>query len=112
MAKKNNNNTSFDSSMTDLMISLALIFMLLLASVMLKMNNQARELTKTRSELIVELSDILNQMNRSDIDVMPDESDPLTLKVILGEGEDSLKFATGKYNLTPKNAAFLNLPHP
>lgn len=112
MAKKNNNNTSFESSMTDLMISLALIFMLLLASVMLKMNNQARELTKTRSELIVELSDILNQMNRSDIDVMPDESDPLTLKVILGEGEDSLKFATGKYNLTPKNAAFLNTLMP
>lgn len=105
---KKNNNTSFESSMTDLMISLALIFMLLLASVMLKINNQAEELTKTRKELIVELSDILNQMHRSDIDVMPDEHDPLTLKVVLGEGEGSLKFATGKYNLSPKNIAFLD----
>ena len=106
MAKQH--NTSYESSMTDLMISLALIFMLLLASVMLKINNQAVELTQTRKELIVELSDILNQMHRSDIDVMPDEKDPLTLKVVLGDGEDSLKFATGKYNLTSKNQEFLN----
>ena len=41
MAKNNNKNNSFESTMTDLMISLALIFMLLLASVMLKMNNHS-----------------------------------------------------------------------
>ena len=81
--KNNNKNNSFESSMTDLMISLALIFMLLLASVMLKMNNQAGELTQTRSNLITELSEILNQMQKGDTYVTDDE-DPLTLKVDLG----------------------------
>ena len=109
--KNNNKNNSFESSMTDLMISLALIFMLLLASVMLKMNNQAGELTQTRSNLITELSEILNQMQKGDTYVTDDE-DPLTLKVVLGEGEDSLKFATGKYTLTPQNAKFLNTLMP
>ena len=111
MAKNNSKNSSFESSMTDLMISLALIFMLLLASVMLKINNQAGELAHTRSNLITELSEILNQMQKGDTYVTDDE-DPLTLKVVLGEGEDSLKFATGKYNLSPKNAMFLNTLMP
>lgn len=112
MAKNNNKNNSFESSMTDLMISLALIFMLLLASVMLKMNNQAGELTQTRNNLITELSEVLNQMQKGDTNVKEDDDDPLTLKVVLGEGEDSLKFATGKYNLTPQNAKFLNALMP
>lgn len=107
MAKNNNKNNSFESTMTDLMISLALIFMLLLASVMLKMNNQASQLTKTKEELMVELSEILDQIS-NDIDVTTDGEDPLTLIVVLGEGKDSLKFATGNYKLTPQNAKFLD----
>ena len=107
MAKNNNKNNSFESSMTDLMISLALIFMLLLASVMLKMNNQASQLTKTKEELMVELSEILDQIS-NDIDVTTDGEDPLTLIVVLGEGKDSLKFATGNHKLTPQNAKFLD----
>ena len=38
------NKNDFLTSMTDLMISLVLIFMLLLASTMLKLNNQTDEL--------------------------------------------------------------------
>lgn len=112
MAKRKNSNASFESSMTDLMISLALIFMLLLASVMLKMNNQAGELDKTKNDLIVELSEVLDELHKDEIEVVPDGEDPLSLKVVLGEGKDSLKFATGKYNLTPQNAQFLNALMP
>jgi flagellar motor protein MotB len=75
---------------------------------MLKINNQAGELTKTRNGLITELSEVLNQMQKGDIEIVADEKDPLSLKIVLGESENSLKFATGKYNLSPKDAAFLN----
>ena len=83
MAKKNKSN-SFESSMTDLMISLALIFMLLLASVMLKLNNQAGELTQAKNELINELSDVLQDKMNGNISVLADEEDPLSLKIVLG----------------------------
>ena len=101
-------NNSYESSMTDLMISLALIFMLLLAAVMLKINNQAGELTQTRNALITELSEVLKQMQKGEIEVIADEQDPLSLKIVLGEGEDTLKFEKGKYNLRPKDAKFLD----
>ncbi len=106
MAKKTKSN-SFESSMTDLMISLALIFMLLLASVMLKLNNQAGELTQAKNDLIKELSDVLQDKMNSNIIVAADEEDPLSLKIVLGENENTLKFEKGKQNLRTQDQKFL-----
>lgn len=111
MARKDNSN-SFESSMTDLMISLALIFMLLLGSVMIKLNNQAGELTKARNNLIKELSDILENKTNSNLEVLTDEDDPLSLKIVLGENENTLKFEKGKWDLQQKDSQFLNLIMP
>lgn len=103
---------SFESSMTDLMISLALIFMLLLASVMLKLNNQAGELTQAKNALIKELSDVLQDKMDGNILVSADEDDPLSLKIILGEDENTLKFEKGKQNLRIKDQKFLETLMP
>ena len=97
---------SYESSMTDLMISLALIFMLLLASVMLKLNNQAGELTQTKNELITQLTEVLNQTGN--IEVVADKNDPLSLVIVLGESSSALKFAKGKHSLSGSDKQFLN----
>lgn len=101
-------SSPFESSMTDLMISLALIFMLLLASVMLKIKNQHDEeqamAGKTRQELITELTDILYQKN---INVKEDETDPLSLVIIVGEDAKTLKFEQGQYLLDDNDKKFL-----
>ena len=97
---------SYESSMTDLMISLALIFMLLLAAVMLKLNNQAGELTQTKNELITQLTEVLSKTGN--IEIVADKNDPLSLVIVLGESSSALKFEKGKYSLGNSDKVFLN----
>lgn len=98
----------FESSMTDLMISLVLIFMLMLASVMLKIkNNNDAETAKsgqTRQELITELTDILSARN---IVVTEDKNDPLALVIVVGENANTLKFEQGQFSLDERDKQFL-----
>lgn len=102
------NKNDFLTSMTDLMISLVLIFMLLLASTMLKLNDQTNESNKTRQKLKEELSRVLKENFDKDLDVQNVPTDPLSIKIILGESENTLKFERGSYNLNNKDKAFLD----
>ena len=103
-------SSPFESSMTDLMISLALIFMLLLASVMLKIKNQEESdkaaSGKTRQELITELTDILHTKK---IEVKKDIEDPLSLVIVVGEDAETLKFKQGEYSLDINDKNFLKI---
>ena len=98
----------FESSMTDLMISLALIFMLLLASVMLQITHknelEKKQSGKTRDELIKELS---KELSRFKIETKRDDKDPLSLIIVVGEEHNNLKFDTDKYNLANNDKDFL-----
>ena len=71
------NKNDFLTSMTDLMISLVLIFMLLLASTMLKLNDQTNELNTKRQTLKEELSNILKENFDRDLDIQDVPDDPL-----------------------------------
>src|SRR5574344_427545 len=101
-------SSPFESSMTDLMISLALIFMLLLSSVMLKIKNQndadKAMSGKTRQQLVTELTDVLHEKN---INVMSDANDPLSLVIVVGEDSNTLKFGQSQYNLDSNDKKFL-----
>lgn len=106
------NNNSFASSMTDLMISLVLIFLLLLASTMLKLNNQAENLQNERDELITKLTDELNQKKEGQLIVKQDKNDPLSLVIIFGENTNTLKFEKDKSILNPNDKIFLDNTMP
>ena len=97
---------NYETSMTDLMISLALIFMLLLAGVMCKLNNQANELKDTKKNLVSKLADELKQSGN--VDVEEDKRDPLALIIVLGESAETLKFERGEYTLSNQDKQFLN----
>ena len=106
-------SSPFESSMTDLMISLALIFMLLLASVMLKIKNQEESdkaaSGKTRQELVTELTDILHTKK---IEVKKDIEDPLSLVIVVGEDAETLKFKQGEHSLDINDKNFLKTIMP
>lgn len=102
------NKNDFLTSMTDLMISLVLIFMLLLASTMLKLNNQTDELNTKKNVLKEELSNILKENFDKDLDIEDVPEDPLSIRIILGESENTLKFERGSYNLNNNDKAFLD----
>lgn len=102
------NKNDFLTSMTDLMISLVLIFMLLLASTMLKLNDQTNELNTKRQTLKEELSNILKENFDRDLDIQDVPDDPLSIRIILGENENTLKFERGAYNLSYNDKIFLD----
>jgi outer membrane protein OmpA-like peptidoglycan-associated protein len=98
----------FESSMTDLMISLALIFMLLLASVLLQITHknemEKRQSGQTRDELIEELS---KELSRFKIETKRDDKDPLSLVIVVGEEHNNLKFESDNSTLDEKDHEFL-----
>ena len=91
---------TFSSSMTDLMTSLAVIFILLLV-VFLKHAHDQAELAKRSVQ--TELEELLKEKSLA---VRQDPEDPLTLKVAVGE--EKLKFALGSSQLNSGGRTFVD----
>ncbi len=95
------------SSLTDLMTSLAIIFVLLLVSVA---NNLQQQPIVTASQLLAELQSKLNSITRPGtnerITTNADKNDPLTLSVVVPPG--FLNFKTDEYVISEKGQAFLD----
>jgi len=90
------------SSLTDLMTSLAVIFILLLVAML----NNAREQAKTtKSQVLERLQDALKIFLSQGVQVDSDPKDPLGLLVFVPE--DLLRFQQGKSEIPPTGREFL-----
>lgn len=87
------------SSLTDLMTSLAIIFVLLTVLFLKQISDLGK---RSKSEVYAELSSVLRE---SALELTPDPNDPLTLSV--GISEDLLRFPVGSADLTPSTRPFV-----
>src|SRR5208283_1189902 len=94
------------SSLTDLMTSLAVIFILLLVAML---NNQRQQTSDRRTLVQLRLKKallILETSLRNKVEVKPDPQDPLVLLVIVPG--DLLNFEQGQYKISGVGFNFLN----
>ena len=92
------------SSLTDLMTSLAVIFILLLVAML---NNARQQTQDTRNQVLVQLVKALEIFQKQGVEVRTDPKDPLGLLVIVPE--DLLRFAQGKSEIPPAGGEFLKV---
>ena len=90
------------SSMTDLMTSLAVIFILLLVAML---NNQRQQAAGTKNLVLSRLQTALEKFKEQGVEVRSDPTDPLVLLVIVPE--DLLKFEQGKADIPAPGYQFL-----
>ncbi len=95
------------SSLTDLMTSLAVIFILLLVAML---NNQRQQATETRNLVVARLQAALERFKLQGVEVKSDPKDPLVLLVIVPE--DLLKFEQGKSDIPASGFSFLQTFSP
>lgn len=90
------------NSFTDLMTSLAVIFILLLCSFM---NNAFQEGQRTRASILKQLQLQLRDFEVKGVTVKEDENDPLALLILVPEG--LLEFHTDSAEIPPRGNEFL-----
>jgi len=84
-------NASLASSLTDLMTSLAVIFILLLVAML---NNALQQTKGTKSQVLGRFEETLKDFRTQGVEVQTDPKDPLGLLVVVPEG--LLKFQQGR----------------
>ena len=99
--------TSLASSLTDLMTSLAVIFILLLVATL---NNARQEVEGAKSEVLARLEEALREFSKQGVQVAPDPRDPLGLLVLVPE--DLLRFKQNDPELPPQGVEFLKVFMP
>lgn len=97
-------STGLASSLTDLMTSLAVIFILLLVAML---NNARQQTEGTRNQILAQLEKALEIFQKQGVEVKTDPKDPLGLLVIVPE--DLLRFAQGKAEIPPAGGEFLRV---
>jgi outer membrane protein OmpA-like peptidoglycan-associated protein len=90
------------SSLTDLMTSLAVIFILLLAA---SLNNYLEKGKDITNQILLKLKEELKEFEIKGVKVESDPKDPLSLLVFVPEG--LLEFAFGKHDIPPAGSKFL-----
>lgn len=96
------NDAGLASSLTDLMTSLMVIFILLLVA---SLNNDQQQGEATRNAILVELQRELQSFVAQGVEVKADPKDPLGLLVLVPEG--LLEFALGNDKIPQKGIEFL-----
>ena len=94
-------DSSLASSLTDLMTSLAVIFVLLLVA---SLNNL--KTSDTRTQVIRKLQEVLREFEAKGLKVEEDPTDPLTLLVLVPE-KGLLEFDFNKADIRPNGLEFL-----
>jgi outer membrane protein OmpA-like peptidoglycan-associated protein len=100
---KNEKGTWLSSSFTDLMTSLAVIFLLLLCATF---NSVQQESEATRNSMLVELQKSLSDFASGRIEVRSEQKDPLGLLVLVPE--DLLAFKLDRADISAEGLAFLH----
>jgi outer membrane protein OmpA-like peptidoglycan-associated protein len=95
-------SSGLSNSFTDLMTSLAIIFILLLCA---SLNNAHQESERTRNSIIVEVQNALKDFTSGGIEVKSDPRDALSLLVLVPE--DLLAFGFDKADVSPGGETFL-----
>ena len=95
--------TGLASSLTDLMTSLAVIFILLLVAML---NNQRQETAGAKNLVLSKLEAALEKFKLKGVEVKSDPKDPLVLLVIVPE--DLLSFERGKAEIPSTGQEFLS----
>ena len=95
-------NTGLASSLTDLMTSLAVIFVLLLVAML---NNALQQTKGTKSQVLSRFEDALKDFQKEGVQVTSDPKDPLGLLVVVPEG--LLKFEQGKSEIPSSGKEFV-----
>lgn len=97
-------NSGLSSSMTDLMTSLAVIFILLLVATM---NNKQQEVRQSRENILAKLRETLNLelVEYKGLELKDDKDDPLSLIVVVPEG--LLEFPVNKAEIPEQGLVFL-----
>lgn len=99
-ARRGGGNSEFSATLTDLMTSLAVIFILLLVVFLKQSHDQSQ---KAKTEVTDQLERFLKEKSLA---LKPDAEDPLSLSVQLGESQ--LRFPVNGYALTSSGAEFVN----
>src|SRR5438128_8338820 len=89
--------TGLASSLTDLMTSLAVIFILLLVAML---NNARQEVEGTKSQVLSRLQKALQLFRDQGVQVTTDPKDPLGLLVLVPE--DLFRFQQGRWEIPPR----------
>lgn len=100
-------SSALDSSLTDLMTSLAVIFILLLVA---SLNNAQQEGIDTRNNILIELQLTLKDFIPQGVRVENDPKDPLSLMVLVPEA--LFGFEVNKSQLPKRGEEFLQLFAP
>ena len=95
-------NNGLASSLTDLMTSLAVIFILLLVAML---NNALQQTKGTKSQVLSKLDISLKDFQKQGVEVQTDPKDPLGLLVVVPEG--LLKFEQGKAEIPAGGREFV-----
>ena len=95
-------NTGLANSLTDLMTSLAVIFILLLVAML---NNALQQTKGTKSQVLSRFEETLKDFQKQGVEVQTDPKDPLGLLVVVPEG--LLKFEQGKAEIPPGGKEFV-----
>jgi outer membrane protein OmpA-like peptidoglycan-associated protein len=95
-------STGLASSLTDLMTSLAVIFVLLLVAML---NNALQQTKGTKSQVLSRFEDALKDFQKEGVQVTSDPKDPLGLLVVVPEG--LLKFEQGKSDIPSSGKEFV-----
>ncbi|MGZ3707853.1 MAG: OmpA/MotB family protein [Bdellovibrionota bacterium] len=100
VGSSNSGAQAFASTLTDLMTSLAVIFILLLVVFLKQSHDQSR---KARDQIKEQLQELLEKKSLA---LRQDAEDPLKLAVMVGE--DQLRFALNQAVLSPSGLEFVN----
>ncbi len=95
-------NSGLANSLTDLMTSLAVIFILLLVAML---NNALQETKGTKSQVLSKFEETLKDFQKQGVEVQTDPKDPLGLLVVVPEG--LLKFEQGKAEIPAGGREFV-----
>jgi outer membrane protein OmpA-like peptidoglycan-associated protein len=95
-------NSGLSSSLTDLMTSLAVIFILLLVAML---NNALQQTKGTKSLVLSKFQENLKDFQKQGVEVRTDPKDPLGLLVVVPEG--LLKFEQGKAEIPTSGKEFV-----
>jgi|LQYC01.1.fsa_nt_gi Outer membrane protein and related peptidoglycan-associated (lipo)proteins len=95
-------NQGLSNSFTDLMTSIAIVFILLLCA---SLNNAQQEGENTRNNILADLQKELKEFVVKGMEVKPDPKDPLGLLILVPEG--LLEFALDKTEIPNNGVLFL-----
>ena len=95
-------HTGLSSSLSDLMTSLAVIFILLLVAML---NNALQQTKGTKSQVLSRFQQTLKDFQTQGVEVQTDPKDPLGLLVVVPEG--LLKFEQGKADIPQAGKEFV-----